>query len=524
VRGRPYVLLVGLLAVVSGCTRYWAARFGSPAHYTEIDLAAPFAKCHTADGGVTVLAGWTIDAAAQRIRGTGIAYDADRRELQRGPFELAFDRVVLVETNRPEEFVSPGIVTLGVVTGASLAVTIACAVNPKSCFGSCPTFYVPGSGGEWELAAEGFSASIASTLEATDVDALPGARVEPGQRELVVRMTNEALETHLVRGVRLVAVPRQGASRVVQHAGRFFRVQASHPALSCAGPDGEDCLAAIARQDGVERLSATDGHDLARREELEIGFPPARGRLAVVLTARNSLLNTFLFYQSLAYMGPWAGDWIRLLERKPELAQKATGMGDALGGLDLSVLSRSGWRAIGTYDEIGPLAREVQAFPITESVELPEGPIRVRIGGARGNHRLDEVLLAEVSEAEAPLTIAPSVVRRGGVEDPEALARLLGRGPRLMTVPGDAYLLSFTLPSELADPELFLESTGYYYEWTRTGWLDEEDASRLAEVIEEPRKALVRLAPAFKAIESKIETIFWQSRIGPNARSQEPAP
>jgi hypothetical protein len=33
------------------------------------------------------------------------------------------------------------------------------------------------------------------------------------------------------------------------------------------------------------------------------------------VVGRNSLLNTFLFYQALAYMGLEAGDWIRKLER-----------------------------------------------------------------------------------------------------------------------------------------------------------------------------------------------------------------
>jgi hypothetical protein len=52
------------------------------------------------------------------------------------------------------------------VTGAF---AIACLVNPKGCFGSCPTFFVDHES-EQKLVGERFSSSISKSLAAMDVD------------------------------------------------------------------------------------------------------------------------------------------------------------------------------------------------------------------------------------------------------------------------------------------------------------------------------------------------------------------
>ena len=61
--------------------------------------------------------------------------------------------------------------------------------------------------------AEGFSASIAPSLEATDVDAIN--TVARGGEAFEVTMKNEALETHSVRHVDLLALPRVDGRRAI---------------------------------------------------------------------------------------------------------------------------------------------------------------------------------------------------------------------------------------------------------------------------------------------------------------------
>ena len=96
--------------------------------------------------------------------------------------------------------------------GISAAVTVVCLTNTKACFGSCPTFYAP-EGERMVLQAEGFSDSIAPSLERRDVDAL--FRTRPTGRDLQLRLTNEALETHVIKEANLAAGGDGG------HAARF---------------------------------------------------------------------------------------------------------------------------------------------------------------------------------------------------------------------------------------------------------------------------------------------------------------
>jgi hypothetical protein len=74
------------------------------------------------------------------------------------------------------------------------------------------------------------------------------------------------------------------------------------------------------------------------------------------------------------------------------------------------------------------------------------------------------------------------------------------------------YELQFELPP--AEQALFLASTGWYVEWIRRDWLDEQDPSKVVRLLVDPRGGLRRMAPGFKTIEADIDTIFWESRIG----------
>lgn len=147
--------------------------------------------------------------------------------------------VALFETNRPDKVSPFGSALLGVMTVVTGAVAAACVSSPKSCFGSCPTFYVEG-GDEDRPAAEGFSASFARVLEARDVDAVPPVR-GPARR-FVVTMRNEALETHAVRRVRLLVARRPPGGRILAGIdGRFYPSwDLSEPLGPRADHDGRD--------------------------------------------------------------------------------------------------------------------------------------------------------------------------------------------------------------------------------------------------------------------------------------------
>jgi hypothetical protein len=401
------------------------------------------------------------------------------------------------------------IVTTTVVLGG---ITGYCVVNPKGCFGSCPTFYVEGlDGREPERPqAEGFSEAIARVLESRDLDALEVAR--PGGTDVAVVMRNEALETHAVRRVRLLAAPRPRGGLVLAgtddrlHSGRALATP-----VTCRAPEG-DCRAILASTDGNDRASPADDRDLATREELLLGFPGARGRQGVVIAARQTLLSTFLFYQTMAHVGRNAGEFLASLERGgPEAGRRALGMARVLGGIDVEVAEGDGpWRAIGSFDEAGPIAGDRRVLPFEAT---GEGSLRVRLRLARGHWRLDSVAVAELGEAVSPLRLEPNSVERNGYRDDAAKATLREGGRHLVTRPGDAYRLTFRLPPSDRPLELFLESEGFYYEWMRAEWLAEEDSVMAALALASPGEALRRLAPAYKAQEGRLEQAFWASRF-----------
>jgi hypothetical protein len=503
-------LALFLCLATCGCSStLWRAKFIKPKDYQQIDADVPFLKCHTPSGDVFVLAKWKFVQDKKALVGDGIRYDVDRNLVAKGILEVPFEDIALIETNQPESVTTKGhFVVMGVLTGVSLVATAVCISNPKACFGSCPTFYAH-NGTELTLQAEGFSSSVARVLEKTDVDAMFTAR--PDSRRFELLMTNDALETHLVRSVSVLAIPRPVGGRVFSSAGRFYPATAISAPLTCSSEQG-DCLELVSRVDDQEYISPADEHNLATREQIELSFPRVDGPLGLAIAGRNSLLNTFLFYQTLAYMGMSAGDWFMKLERGgPEAIGMLGEIDRLLGDIDVSVLVQDGtWQAAGSFAETGPIAREVQLVRLP--ADLPAGPVRIRLELTKGNWKLDYLAIARLGAPQDPIALPVVRVEKEKTEDRAALANLLDPNSYLTTYPGDAYTLFFDLP--VGDHELFLRSRGFYYEWIRKQWLAEEDPVEVARILLDPAEAFKRLAPAYKKIEPSMEAVFWQSQFG----------
>jgi hypothetical protein len=478
-----------------------------------LTAADPELKLHLKSGELVVLRNWKVAAAGDRLTGDGQAYTVTR-EKKGAPQrqDVALADVALVESDTPGTVTSAGLGVLIATTTVLGGITGYCAINPKGCFGSCPTFYVLSpEGREPERPqAEGFSESIARVLEARDLDALEVAR--PGGSEVAVVMRNEALETHAVRSVRLLAAPQPPGGRVLAGADdRLYPTRALVPALGCRAPEG-DCREALAATDGTARVSPADGADLAAHEVVELSFPSARGPRGVVIAARQTLLSTFLFYQTMAFTGRAAGEFLAALERGgPVAGRRALGMARVLGGIDVEVAEGdSDWRPVGSFDEAGPIAGDRRVLPFEAS---GSGTVRVRLRLARGHWRLDSVAVADLGDPVVPTRLKPLSVDRDGHRDDRALTSLREGDRHVVTHPGDAYRLRFRLPASDSPLELFLESEGFYYEWMRGEWLAEEDGAMAALALADPAEALRRLAPAYKTQEGRLEQAFWASRF-----------
>jgi hypothetical protein len=324
-------------------------------------------------------------------------------------------------------------------------------------------------------------------------------------------MRNEALETHAIRSLRLMAAPRPPGGRVFADAGGLF-YPATSPVnpLACEAPEG-DCLQALEAWDGLERTSPADSLDLAARETIELTFPAMSGRLGLVVATRQTLLTTYLFYQTMGFLGRRAGESLASLERDgPEEAERAMAMARLIGTIDVEVWDGAAWAPAGTHHEAGPLAVEVAVLPFEYDANEP---VRVRLIAPKGAWRLDWAALAVLGDPVESLVIEPVSISGDGVSDSLALALLLDRKRHLVTYPGETYKITFELPSVDGEWELFLESRGYYYEWMRAEWLDDENPFLAALVRYNPVRALKVLAPHFKRAEDEMEGRFWDSRF-----------
>jgi hypothetical protein len=503
---RAVTVVAGAVAFTA-CAVTLTRRLVRPDDVARLDSSSPYLKAHLRDGRVYVLSPWHVSRDSGIVTGRGRLLSPQRHLISDGgPWTIPLDSIVLFETNRVGA--SPSTSALAVVTGLSVALTVYCLSNTKACFGSCPTFYVPDGTGQ-RLMAEGFSASVAPSLEATDVDALWFAR--PGSRELEIGLANEALETHVIRFARVIAVPRPPGGRVVaSDDGRFWRALGFSAPSACRAEEG-DCAAALAAYDGVERFSRADSTDLAAKEIIELDFDAAAGgAMGLVVASRQTLLTTFLFYQSLAYMGSRASEWLALLERGDETTRaRAGGVGRLLGRIEVQYSDNGVWRPAGSTAETGPIATDVRVVRLPP---LPPGPVRLRLVLTRGHWRLDWAALAVLGGEAAPQRFEPVAVRAGAVSDSAALRRLRDSSEALVTMPGDHYTLIYRLPDDFRERELFLEARGYYLEWIREEWVAEENALRAALMFTRPEVMLRRLAPAYSRIEPTMEAAFWNSR------------
>lgn len=480
----------------------------TPASAAVVALQSPFLKVHMSNGDVYVLKDWQVSEAAG-VKGYGQLYDFNRDLIREGTFQIPFKDVSLFETNQVNP--PPQIAPMAVVTGASVVLTIYCMANPKACFGSCPTFYV-WDGHRMQVQAEGFTASIAPALEDKDVDAL--YRAKPTSRDLEMWVTNEAMETHVIRYATLLLAKRPGNGRVfVTPTGEFYQSDSICKPSAAACPEG-DRAAALSAVDGNERFSLADSTDLASKEEILLQFDSAPGgKTGLVLGYRQTLLTTFLFYQELAYMGSSVGNWIAGLQQDRLGFAKAikSQLWGSLGSIEVLVQDKDGaWVKGGEFSEVGPIATNVEILPL--NMPLPRhAKIKLRL--TRGLWRLDYAALAQIGAKVEPMIILPSSAVRGdSTVDENALENLAGKSGPLVTLPGDKYSVIYRMPEDYRNYELFLETKGYYLEWMRKAWEEEENRDMALMMFWNPGKYFKMLAPEFKKIEPRIERDFWSSK------------
>lgn len=475
--------------------------------FGRLNRSSPYLKLHMHDGKVYVLSKWHTQEENESVSGKGELLDLNREIIKEGEFTIPLSNIALAETNVLSG--SKATLAVGLLFIPSSLASFYCLANPKACYGSCPTFYA-WDGNTMALMAEGFSASVSPILEAQDIDALYHAK--PRSQDFKLRVTNEALETHVIRHANILAVRRPKKGRIFATAsGEFRLVTGIHEPKTCLATEG-DCLNAIRSFDGQERFSKTDPRNLAEKETIDLEFPPLEGkRLGIVLGFRQTLLTTYLFYQGLAYMGNSSGYWLAELERSDETTrQYSNSLGEVLGGIELFARDeKEAWTKIDEITETGPIAADIHMIPLPKA---ESGFTQFRLRLTKGMWRVDYIALAELGDRVDSIRISPSIVLKDGIQDPQSQKHLIHPDKVVILMPGDKYDLVYALPRDFQNYELFLESQGYYLEWMRPNWLKEENLKRTFMMFANPKRFLKVIAPEFKKVESHMEETFWRSK------------
>ncbi len=461
-----------------------------------------FLKLHLKNGNLVILKNWNLDTINSQIIGNGFYYEPNRK-LRQNHFEtpIAFEDCILAETNDPEgvNVISPFIMTFPTLLGAA---AVPCLANPKTCFGSCPTFYST-ENDTLKIQAEGFSSSVTKSLEAIDIDYLD---LTPKDSIISLVVKNEAHETHYIKNIELLAFSINNNEQVMQSDLGFYKVSNLSTILN---PNKDEQIQKLIYRDGNEYFSESDAIDLREKEIITLDIAPQQANsLGIIITERQSLLTTFLFYQSIAYMGSGAGENLANYEKalSKEYKMPLTFI-EQLGEIEVEAKVDGKWQKVGELNESGPIVSDRHLLPI----EIDGIIDQVRLRMTKGLWRIDEISVANIIEKVDPIVLPPTKLLHNGNNNINLLTKLKDTASYVVNLPGASDTLIFKLPKD-ENVQLYLKSKGYYIEWMRENWLKEGDPAMVRMMFVFPKKWLREMAPKYKAVEPIMEELFWTSK------------
>ncbi len=371
---------------------------------------------------------------------------------------------------------------LGSYGGLMVYASVGCLYCPKCCFGSCPTVYIE-SDSVTGIQAECFSYCVSPFVQRPDLDLL--LRNADASKPFRMRVTNEALESHFLNRLELLAVSHPAGSRVYPTAdGRILALRGLSPILNARAEGGasidEQLRAADenAYRSGIDRFA--EFTDRRKRDAIIFEIPAGdmQDSTTIVLRARNTLLTTALFYDVvLGSRGLNALEWTARMAEDETYARLFYALYDEYAGVQIEVEQNGSFQQVSTLGDIGPIAWKDLAVRIP----VRSGNTRVRLSFFPDNIAIDYLAYARETIHEREFTITPvtpfSVEDSWNISRPELLEDIAQQDERYIhSTPGDSFLFSYDLPrTEGMTTSVLLRSQGYYYEWLRGNWVRNEN-------------------------------------------------
>ncbi len=512
-------IILIVIAIQSCSTYYFRSNYkdaNSLIHETKNLQTKPFLKAHLKNGDVYILKdSWKVDTTLNTVSGKGVKYNFNRTHIFEGAITILIDSVAIFETNKKlPDTEANRLGALTIMAGLDVVIGFICLANPKACFGSCPTFYLNENDNFHYADAEGFSNAISPSMEYYDIDALNNISI--GENTFSITMKNEALETHCVNDVKLLAYPRKKGERVYQTPTNEFYLCENQYLLTQAKGDEGDITTLFKNEDRLERFSYADEHNLSRKEEIFLTFDDVENtdQLGLILHFRQTLMTTYFIYSALGYMGEEVGDIFAEIETNDKIKEKLNGgIKKELGDIDIYVWNeqKKEWEFQNGFYETGPIAINRQFIPLNNVSS--NSKVKLKLVLNKGLWRIDHVALTNIKEKVRPIELKPSSILNKGKFDNTALAKINNAEKHLISMPGSEYKFNFTLPNPDTDYELFLYSKGYYLEWMRESWIKDKDLLKLKQMVDNPKKYLRTEAKSYKEYETTMEEEFWNSKI-----------
>jgi hypothetical protein len=170
------------------------------------------------------------------------------------------------------------------------------------------------------------------------------------------------------------------------------------------------------------------------------------------------------------------------------------------------------WEKISEVNEMGPIAADVHLIKLPGNIPR-NATLKLRM--TQGLWRIDYLALGKITAKVTPQLIQPDSVIKDEEENTEALNLLNDTTKTLITYPGDTYLINYKLPDSRAY-DIFLQTKGYYLEWMRDEWLEEQNLRKAQFMFAFPGLYMRKAAKEFKKTESEMEDLFWGSRYVQN--------
>ena len=512
-------LLVCILGILACKTYYFRANYNDAnklMHDVKNMHIKPYLKAHLKNGEVCVLNDvWHVDSLQQYINGKGTRFNFNRRQTFHGELHIPIDSVAIFETNNKIIKPEAGRVTaLSILAGVDAAIGLICITNPKACFGSCPTFYLNEKDNFHYADAEGFSNAISPSMEYADIDALNNPTISDSVFSLT--MKNEALETHCVKAVKILAYPRQKGQRIYQSPhNEFYACENNYQLSHALGKEG-NMTSLLQKEDRQERYSLADGNNLCSKEEIYLTFDAVSNSedLGLILNFRQTLMTTYFIYSAMGYMGDEVGDFFAAIETAKNKQNKpGYGIKNALGNIEVYAWNEEHkqWEWQNSVYETGPIAINRQIIPLKKISASKE--VKLKLVMNKGLWRLDYLGLTNIKKKVTPVSIDPNLILNKGIVDPGARLALQQADKHLLSMPGSAYEFKFLLPANNTDYELFLFTKGYYLEWMREHWIKDKDLLKLRQLVYHPKRYLKAQAKDYKRYEKTMEQEFWNSKI-----------